>query len=192
MNPEFSAEKELHRQYLDLMRQYHPDHNSSPEAHAHCIKIQNDYEQCKKILKSRKELKYELTLELYDAIRGCQRMLLHHNTRFTINILPGIRHGETVAFSGESLNLTVTFRVVLPVNYCIANNKLIYRMRLNWWTRRFGGIKKIRLVNGEWVRVRIPKKTDIGKIFEMVGEGLYNRAEKRREALRIEIFGIFG
>jgi DnaJ-class molecular chaperone len=193
------SEKQLHTNYIKLAKIIHPDHNSNdPLADVKFQELQQQYEKAQKLIESKPQYQASVSISLKESILGCERYFVNDdNYKFVLNIPAGVKNKQTILYRDLNINsvkntiLHIKILIDLPKDYTISGDTLILKTSVHFWKLYFGGEYKIKTPDGLQIPVLIPKKTKSGKMFRILKYGLWNRAEKKRDPLYVQIFGRF-
>lgn len=197
MNQPNITPEELRINYIRLAKVLHPDSNpDNPTAVQAFQELQTQYEKAEKILESKSHYQASISVTLNEAIRGCERFFINDDgNKFLLTIPAGVKNRQVVMYRGMAINsskdsiLDVKVGITLPSDYVIAGDKLIFNLRVPYWKLFFGGRHTFVGPDGTTIPITIPKNSKSGKMYRVNQHGFWNRVEKKRDSLYIQIFG---
>jgi DnaJ-class molecular chaperone len=169
----------LHKIYLELVKQNHPD--LYPEKEEQFKELQVQYKAAQKdILKKNnfKTCSCVCRISLMEFIHGTVRYihLTKNKFRGKIVIDAGTALSNIIIFEEHNIIIHLKIIVDLPDDsYQIQFNKLIKTIKVSFLKLFFGGEVKIKVPDGIMIRVIIPKRTKSNAIFEIPNLGLANK-----------------
>jgi DnaJ-class molecular chaperone len=195
-NQNISAEH-LHQNYIKLAKVLHPDVNpDDPDADKKFQELQEQYQKAQKLLEAKTQYQASISITLSEAITGTERFFVSdENQRFMLNIPAGVKNKQTVLYRGLAISsikdavLHIRVYIDIPTKFKIIGDNLILNEGVPFWKLIFGGKHEITGPDGRKIPVTIPRKTKNGKMFRVQNAGLWNRNEKKRDALYIQFFG---
>lgn len=178
---------DLHKQYLKLAKEFHPDSNpDDPDAETKFKLLQSAYNSTKEKSKIKK---YTCTpkISLQETFTGCTKYVQLSDTpsKFQIFIPAGCKSGDSVIFGNQTIKITAKIEITIPKDYEILNNKLIFHCKVPFWKLYFGGVFRFRFLDGKIIKTTLPKKAKNGDVFSIENFGLFNKVKNGRDPLFI-------
>ena len=193
------TEKELHRNYIRLVKILHPDVNpNNPEADKQFQNLQEQFDKAKKILGANSQYQVSVTITLKEAIHGAERYFItDENQTFVLHIPAGVKHCQTIFYRGLNLStikdivLHIKINIDLPRRFSIVGDQLILKEYVPIWKMYFGGKVSIIGADGKRINLILPSRTKNKKMFKINNMGLLDRIANKRLPLYIQFFGYF-
>ncbi len=134
---------------------------------------------------ARKGHDYETTLHLtlQEAFNGTKRQFRVDGRTINLNIKPGVKEGQKLRVrnqGGEGINggergdLYIKVHIISDPFFERVEDDLYYTLDLDIFSAALGTTKKIKMLDGKKIGVKIPPFTDSNKILRIKGMGMPN------------------
>jgi DnaJ-class molecular chaperone len=191
------SKEQLHTNFIRLAKLLHPDHDlNNPNADSNFQELQIQYKKAQQLVGPKSQYQAVISISLSEAILGCERFFINdEDQKFVLTIPAGIKNKQLIMFRGLAVNsakdavLHIKVFIKMTSEYTIVGDRLILKIYVPFWKLFFGGKYIISDPIEEKFSIMIPKKTKNGKMFRFSKNGLWNRIEKKRDPLYIQIFG---
>lgn len=185
--------KELRHEYLELAKKYHPDLH--PENASKFQTLQQQYQQCQLIINQPNQYRVTVSISLKESITGCERFYYSQeaNKKFLLKIPAGVQNQQTIVYRGlkdqhgKCTILHLKIKLTLPLNYSIFNNCLVLDLKVPFYKMFFGGKFKFTAPDGKLIQIDLPKRAKNGEYYIVASAGLFDRQEKQRLNLYVQI-----
>jgi len=169
---------QLHQNYLQLAKKYHPDHSGSTE----------DFQTLNETYRAIKINYYcNIVVTALEALTGCERFFENEDRqRYVINLPKLVNTPSKLKIEADRCIIHLTVDISLPVGYTVVNGYLIKKLPVSKWTCFWGGKETFLNLENKRTCVRINSSTQHGAIFKLPNQGLYG-SDGVRQPLYIQL-----
>lgn len=131
--------------------------------------------------KSNKYLRLQTTISFEEAINGGQISLVdpYYGSSVKIRIPKGIKDGQVIKVARKNNdNLLIRINIRPHKLFSRKNNDIYITVPINFHDLVLGGQIYVPTINGEKLKIKIPKGTSSTKIFRLKGKGVFINTNK--------------